>query len=122
VAAALRQIRSSQISIELEPPGCFDRAGVFFAAVRLTDELVRLQRRVVTATEPCGFIPEDRPYRPHITLARDKDNGRRLQEMKKRLPRAVAFSGFVAHEYALYESFPGPGGSRYEIREQFGLS
>ena len=66
---ALRQVPFSPFAIQLEPPGFFERAGVFFAGVKLSSELIRLQELVVAATGRCGFVPEDRPYHPHITLA-----------------------------------------------------
>ena len=122
VAAGLRQIRYAPFEIHLEPPGFFDRAGVFFVGVRLTLELTGLQERVVAATAPCGFVPEERPYHPHITLARDKGGRQGLRKLKSRIAGAPEFSSFVAGEFLLYESFPGPGGSRYEVRVQFGLA
>jgi len=55
-------------------------AGVFGASVspRIlwagirgdVDALAKLQRSVVSRMETYGFVPEDRPYRPHITIAR----------------------------------------------------
>ena len=119
VRDGLSQIHCATFAIQLEPPGFFDRAGVFFAGVRLTPELTGLQQRVLAATRPCGFIPEDRPYHPHITLARDNSRGRALRQLKSRVPGDARFSSFVAREFLLYESFPGPGGSRYEGRERF---
>jgi 2'-5' RNA ligase len=35
-----------------------------------TPELAKLQAQVEDAVKPLGFAPEDRPYRPHITIAR----------------------------------------------------
>lgn len=122
VTVGLRQIRHATFKIQLEPPGFFDRSGVFFAGVRLSRELIGLQERVVAATKPCGFVPEDRPYHPHITLARAKDSGKGLRQLKTRIGAAPEFSGFVAKEFRLYQSFPGPGGSRYEVRERFALA
>lgn len=116
---ALRQIRSSSFAIQLEPPGFFDRAGVFFAGVGLSPPLIRLQELVVAATRPCGFDPEDRPYHPHITLARAKAGRSGLTALKPRIGEVRPFSAFAAREFLLYESFPGPGGSRYEVRERF---
>jgi len=121
VTAGLRRIAHCPFEIQLEPPGIFDRSGVFFAGVRLSPELIALQEQVVAATRPCGFIPEDRPYHPHITLARDKSGGRGLRRLKSHVPGDVRFSSFVAKEFLVYESFPGPGGSRYEVRESFNL-
>jgi 2'-5' RNA ligase len=117
----LRQIRFSPFTIQLEPPGFFDRAGVFFAGVGLSPQLIRLQELVVAATGLCGFVPEDRPYHPHITLARTKGGRSALAALKPRIGDVKSFSGFTAREFLIYESFPGPGGSRYEKRDHFVL-
>lgn len=121
LAAGLRQIHGVPFKIQLEHPGFFDRAGAFFAGVGLSPELTGLQQRIIAATKPCGFVPEDRPYNPHITLARDKSGGRALRQLKSRIPARTRFSSFIAAEFRLYESFLGPGGSRYEVRERFSL-
>jgi 2'-5' RNA ligase len=53
--------------------GFFDRAGIFFAGVSLTPELeANFRRASPLRLRQCGFIPETRPYHPHITLARTK--------------------------------------------------
>jgi 2'-5' RNA ligase len=121
VTAGLRRIRHAQFEIQLEPPGFFDRTGIFFAGVQLSPDLTALQRQVVAETKPCGFVPEDRLYHPHITLARDKDGRQGLRKLKNRIPADVRFASFVAKEFLLYQSFPGTGGSRYEVRERFSL-
>jgi 2'-5' RNA ligase len=122
IASRLRELSLPAFSIQLEALGFFDRAGVFFAGVNLTPELEALQQRVTAATGLCGFIPETRPYHPHITLARSKaKGGRALRELKAKMHRDPRFSGFVADTFVLYESVPGPGGSRYEIRDRFSL-
>jgi 2'-5' RNA ligase len=122
IVSGLRDLRSLGVPIQLEGLGFFDRAGIFFAGVNLTPELEALQQRVTEATGLCGFIPETRPYHPHITLARSKGKGGRgLRELKGKIHREPEFSGFVADVFVLYESVPGPGGSRYEIRDRFTL-
>jgi len=121
VVASLHGISHPAFEIQLEPPGFFDRAGVFFVGVRLSPDLTGLQREVIAATRPCGFIPEERPYHPHITLAREKGGGHALRQLKSRIPSELRFSTFTPREFLLYESFPGPGGSRYEVRERFAL-
>jgi 2'-5' RNA ligase len=119
----LRHLRSPAVPIALEGTGFFDQAGIFFAGVNLTPELLSLEQRVTAATSLCGSIPETRPYHPHITLARSK--GRygvgKIRELKSKIRREPTFTKFVAKEFLLYESFPGPTGSRYEIREHFSL-
>lgn len=120
----LARVRSVPVSLRLDGLGIFDRAGVFLAKVEMTPELTVLQNRVTVATAHCGFVPEDRPYQPHITLARSKgDRGRQqLKTLKNRIPAKLDFSGFAAHEFLLYESHLGPGGSKYEVRQRFSLS
>jgi 2'-5' RNA ligase len=123
IVAQLHELRSAPVAIQLEGLGFFERAGVFFAGVGLTPELQALQQSVTAATGGCGFVPETRPYHPHITLARIR--GKRadgLRELKGRIHREPRFTGFVAEVFVLYESILGAKGSHYVIREQFRLS
>jgi RNA 2',3'-cyclic 3'-phosphodiesterase len=121
--ARLHELRSPSVAIQVEGLGLFERAGVFFAGVRLTPELRALQERVTAATGLCGFIPETRPYHPHVTLARTKGKERThgLNELKSRIHRQPAFTSFVAEEFVLYESVTRPTGALYEVRERFRL-
>jgi 2'-5' RNA ligase len=122
VISRLRELHQSPIHIQIDPPDTFERAGVFFAGVQVTPELLTLQQRVLKATEPCGFAADERPYHPHITLARAKAAHRHLMELKTRAQGHGAFQGFTANEFVLYESFLGSAGARYEIRERFPLA
>lgn len=118
----LREIRSPLVPVWLEGAGVFDRAGVFFAGVNVSAELRELQKQVVAATTKCGFAPEDRPFHPHVTLARAKGGNRRaLRNLKVKTVLKTTFPRFTATEFLLYEAFLGPGGSRYEVRERFPL-
>lgn len=121
IVARLRELRSPPVPIQLEDLGFFDRAGVFFAGVALTSELRLLQQRVTAATGLCGFVPETRPYHPHITLARAKSKGRALEGLKTKMRRQPGFTGFVAAAFVLYESVTRPTGAHYEIRDRFPL-
>ena len=123
IAARLHALRSPAVPIELEGTNFFDRAGIFFAAVRLTSRLSLLQQRVTSATGLCGFVPETRPFHPHITLARSKgtSGAQGLRKLKSRIHRQPSFTRFVAKEFLLYESFTRPTGSQYEVRERFPL-
>ncbi|MFY9854749.1 MAG: RNA 2',3'-cyclic phosphodiesterase [Terracidiphilus sp.] len=119
VVTSLRALHSPPVPISLEALGCFDRAGILYAGIRLTHELLSLQERVTTANQPCGFVPETRPYQPHITLARAKGERRDLGELKAKIQRQPDFTRFTAHEFLLYESFLSSTGARYEVRERF---
>lgn len=126
LAENLAAIRATPVPVRIAGLGFFDRAGVFWAGVELTPELLALEQKVVAATRRCGFLPEDRAYSPHITLARAKGRAavRALDPVKAALERSrIALRAeFTAPEFLLYESFPGPGGSRYEIRARFPLT
>ena len=120
----LREIHLPHVPIRLESTGFFDQAGIFFADVKPAPALLVLQQSVIAATTPCGFVPESRPYHPHITLARakEKDATQILRNLKIRVSRDPKFTLFMASEFVLYESFTLPTGSRYEIRERFPLT
>jgi 2'-5' RNA ligase len=120
----LKEVRSPAFSIHIEGTGFFDRAGVFFAGVSDSLELSQLQKQVVAATAQCGFVPEDRPFHPHITLARTKGGSRTrvLRQLKTKMKGGETFPAFIAHEFLLYEAFLGSGGSRYEVRARFHLA
>ncbi len=72
----------------------------------MPEPLAALVRSLRSALSARGFDPEQRPFRPHLTLAR-----------KVRLPPpagSVAPQRWAAHEFSLVESITGPEGSRYE--------
>jgi RNA 2',3'-cyclic 3'-phosphodiesterase len=123
VVERLRELRFEPVPVRIEELGFFDRAGVFFAGVDLSPELIALQQHITVATSQCGFVPEDRPYHPHITLARTKGrNGKHaLRALQTRVHRQPNFGRFVAQEFVLYESITHPEGSQYTIRERFPL-
>ena len=122
LVARLGAVHSPPAPIQIEALGCFDRAGIFFAGVALTAELLALERRVAAATGRCGFAAETHPFHPHITLARAKGQGQSLRALKTHIERQPAFTRFVAHELFLYESHLSSDGARYEVRERFLLS
>jgi 2'-5' RNA ligase len=122
ITARLRELRYPRVRIELDSLGMFDRAGVLYVEVRVTPDLVALQQAVTASTFPCGFTPEDRPYHPHITLARRKGKGgRELRNLKLQMQQQPKLTGFTADAFILYESTSTPEGSRYDLRERFAL-
>ncbi len=122
VVAKLSEVRSPAVPIWVRGTGLFDRAGVFFADVSVSPELLDLQQQVVAATSQCGFIAEDRPYHPHVTLARAKsgDRGRSVRDLKNAVSDAE-FPTFTAREFLLYESLLARDGAHHEVRNRFRL-
>lgn len=119
----LRELRYRVIRIHVRSLGFFDRAGVFFAGVAVSPELIELQKRVTAATAHCGFEKEKREYEPHITLSRrrERSGAQSLRKLKGRIDAETDFGDFTAKEFLLYESVPQPGGSKYIVRERFSL-
>jgi 2'-5' RNA ligase len=120
----LGEVRSAPVPVQLGGLGVFERAGILHAEVKLSEQLMDLQKKIVAATGLCGFEPETRPYRPHITLARFKGTGRsrELSALASRIQSQPKFPRFTASEFLLYESRLLPAGSTYEVRQRFALS
>lgn len=81
------------------------------------NQLGDAKERVEAATEPLGFPREKRPYRPHLTLGRVRENAAPAD--LSALARAIASlsdqSGptFRATSASLMQSHLGPGGAKY---------
>jgi 2'-5' RNA ligase len=126
VVDRLRDVEFPTFAVRIAGAGFFDRARVFFADVALTPELLVLQHGIVAATQRCGFVPEDRAYSPHITLARSRGRSGAgpLAPLKAALrdaPEPISME-LAADEFLLYESVAQPRGSRYDVRARFPLS
>jgi 2'-5' RNA ligase len=119
----LAEIHHPPVPIQLPGIGFFERAGVFYASVQLSPELISLQQGVLASTAPCGYPPETRPFHPHITLARAKgpEGERDLRALQSTLRAEPAFPAFTAREFLLYESHLEPTGARYDVCARFPL-
>lgn len=100
------------------------RPGVLWAGVRdRTRQLIELHARVNDALLPFDYTPEDRPYRPHVTLARFK-SGKGIAAAEKLVHQHddFRFGPFAANELALFRSELLPSGARYHRLATLGLS
>ncbi len=74
VGKALASVRMNAFAITIRGVGRFPPEGeaqVLWAGVEASAALIELHHAIGTAlTEAIGFRPEDRPYSPHVTLAR----------------------------------------------------
>jgi 2'-5' RNA ligase len=84
-----------------------------FAGVRAGPELAELANRIDEALRPLGIAKEDRPYSPHLTLARIKNED--LRELREHIAKMtnLDFGTFQVSEFHLYLSKTGPNGSIY---------
>jgi len=79
---------------------------------------------VEAALAPLGFAPEERPFRPHLTLARfENARGGALPEVvRAALESSLAGAPFPVDAVSLFESVLGRGGARYEAHRTCALN
>jgi 2'-5' RNA ligase len=86
------------------------------------ERLRSLHREVEAALTPCGYVPEDRDFSPHLTLARARspkgDAG--LAEAAERLG-AIACPPSPVREIILFKSELSPKGARYTALHRLAL-
>lgn len=84
-----------------------------FAGVQGGPALAQLASGIEDALAPLGVAKEDRPYSPHLTLARIRhENIRALREHIANMTN-FDFGQFQATEFHLYSSKTSPNGSVY---------
>jgi len=138
VTERLRQIESGAIEIRVAGYGFFPTAKalrVFWIGIH-APQLPELAVSIDAAVNELGIPREDRPYSPHLTLARTggrSGSPKRLKSdspnttfavLEKRLAAMseIDFGTMTAHEFILYQSELSPGGSKYTKLERFGLN
>jgi len=135
---ALAGIDLARFDLSLKGYGFFPTAKsarVFWVGIESGPELVELAKSVDQLTSALGIPKEDRPFSPHLTLARaggtsgvpgwrkgDRPN-RNFQVLLEKLSRLPApeFGTMTAREFFLYQSQLMRGGSRYTKLERFAL-
>jgi 2'-5' RNA ligase len=128
LAAGLRQAfaRCPPLEMRLGSGGTFPPgrpARVAWVGVEAPPELAVLQEEVTrAAVKTIGHEPEERPYQPHVTLARCPDPWRRdaVEKFTTALTGPIG-QPFVAEQGILFESKLSPKGARYRAVELFPL-
>lgn len=96
------------------------RPRVFWVGLEAPPALGDLAKRVEVAMEPLGFAREDRPFQPHLTLARfDSQRPQPALEVALQKSGAVSFGRFTVTEFFLFESKLRPGGAEYSRIARF---
>lgn len=129
VKPVMTGITSRAEPFRLQPSSCgafptIKQPRVIWVGLRGESEpLIRLQKEVDAALVALGFKPEDRPFRPHLTLGRVRGR-QRLQALQNILfeHRDFAAEPFDVTELVLYKSDLRPDGARYTplFRAPFG--
>lgn len=115
VRAAAGGVHAGPVTLDLARVGCWPRPQIAWCAPldvpsALPDLVDRLGERLAAV----GYPREDRPFRPHVTLARKV---RRLDE--RPLPRAIPWE---SADFALVESLSVAEPPRYKVLGRWPLT
>lgn len=82
--------------------------------------LVPMVGRVESLLEPLGFMPERRPFNPHLTLGRVRSM-KRIGDLVHEVRQAMNLPGpsFVADHAMLFQSILKPSGAEYRALVTF---
>jgi len=116
-AALAGVARCEPIAVSITGFGFFPnphRPHSFFLAVKREPALEGLVSNIEAALVRPGCAREDRPYTPHVTLARiARENITQLRFQIASMNHLFPLETFETNEFHLYESRPGKSGSVY---------
>jgi RNA 2',3'-cyclic 3'-phosphodiesterase len=119
IKQSLTALRAHTMQLVLDGVDVLPHAGIVLARLKPSAPLLALAAQVAEAMEKCDIPRDQRPYTPHITLARTKA---RISLDSSRERNPAFWQRFSAEEFRLYESFTLPEGPRYEVLKSFPLS
>lgn len=110
--------RFGPFDLEVRGTGCFPPSGsprVLWAALAdIPEALARCQHQCEQAYAELGYTPENRAFKPHLTLGRVRE-GSSSRGVREAVKEQEGFFGgrFTARELILFQSVLGPGGAKY---------
>lgn len=126
---ALTSLEAAPFEVGFEDAGFFPNERsprVFWIGVHAGEALAQLAANIDQALAGVGIAREEKPYRPHLTLARASSAPHGNQELKQlslllEKEPAARFGTMTAREFWMYQSQPQKGGSKYTKLERFRL-
>ena len=119
VRRALARVEGAPFGIALDGMGTFgSRLSPRVAWLRVSDGVpacTALAEAVETACRSAGLEPEARPFRAHVTVARQRREGERMPP----LPPAPVLPPWTVEDFVLYESRPDLPSTRYLPIERY---
>lgn len=127
IRAALARVRSdARVTLEFRRLGFFPnekRPRVFWAGMQASPNLKLLAADIESAVEELGIAREERPFSPHLTLARFQP-----PHLPEKLRAAIQenaareFGSFETGQFHLIESRLKPSGAEYTTLESFAFA
>ena len=108
-------VRTGSFTLTLEHIDCWPKSGIVWVGPRHTPEpLSRLVQELNAGLAACGYVPEERSYAAHLTLAR------KLRRCNKNLPIDPLI--WEVRRFCLVQSHTHAEGARYEIVRSWELN
>lgn len=127
IRATLAQVRSDQsVTLDFRGLGFFPsekHPRVFWAGIEALPNLITLAGNIEQAMETLGIAGEQRPFSPHLTLARFEPP--QLPEKLRGVIQKNAgrnFGSLRANQFRLIESKLKPSGAEYTTAESFSFT
>lgn len=122
IKKALTYVQVPAFDLEMSSTGCFPgvrNARILWAGIRHNETIILLKKAVDEALSLEGLEPEDRPFSPHITLARIKTINR--AEISRFLSCNENFTcpTFTVTEFHLYSSTLSKTGATYTKEQSY---
>ena len=115
VKQAAASVGGAPFQLTIDQIGFWRRPRILWCApLRVPDSLVRLVESLSQRLEMCGFKPESREYKPHITLARKS-----LPVEAQRLDPSLVWP---VREFVLVASHSGGRPPRYQVIARWSLA
>jgi 2'-5' RNA ligase len=127
----LEALRNALATVQLDQPVTLDfhglgffpnekRPRVFWAGIEASPNLITLASEIERATEKLGIQREQRPFSPHLTLARFEPPGL-PEKLRGAIQENVAreFGALHSSEFRLIESKLKPSGAEYTTLQTF---
>jgi 2'-5' RNA ligase len=124
LSARLGTIQADAFELSCGGIGCFPdrrRPRVVWVGVKAEPKLLRLAASVQRAVRASGIIPEDRPFSPHITIARLKLPAADGLDSFLDRHNAVHFKPFAVSRFTLFQSRLTPQGAVHSPVRNFPL-
>jgi 2'-5' RNA ligase len=128
MAASLEEAAAGAAAFDVALSGfgafpSLSRPNILWVGVQAAPGLAELHGRIERAFEPLGFAADNRVFRPHITVARMRKDGRiRDRQAMDRMKASFDYkTEFRAASVDLMQSRLGRGAARYEILQEMEL-